>query len=159
MQLIIAGKLTQIIKAKNNMRRAKVLFTSVILACVLLVCAVFIGNSKTQVYAFSNSDLCEYPSSITYQGFDLSNLLPFRDYAESQGYVFDDASTMDTFVENYHDIYQQAMDLGLIIAIDNDILLYEPSLFQPFFKAGDNVDEDNNFGHQMIARQAYMKMH
>lgn len=70
-------------KGKNKMQKINVLFKNTFLGCIQSLFFVAYNNSRVKTYANSNPDWDNSSSSITYHGFDLSNLLPFRDYAVS----------------------------------------------------------------------------
>jgi len=103
------------------MKKLKFVAVGIFAICLLAtLCIMGIGEQTGQANAYSaNNDETRY----TYYGYDLDNLLPFRDFAKSLGYVFTDLSTHEEFAENFMAIYWGAIELGIIVPLENDILL------------------------------------
>jgi hypothetical protein len=134
------------------------------LAVLMVVCllatatlAVFFGarTNVVQAHASAPQQNENYGTSLTKSGYNLDNLIPFRDFAESRGFIIEDEQSLNDFAENFFDLYNEAMEFGIIVPLDKDILMPEFSLIQPMWGAGKTIDSDNTGGHQRIAREAY----
>lgn len=127
------------------------------LLCLIALCiAVAIGGGNTlSSSASAENKNIKKSQDYLYHGYDMGNFQAFCNYLNSLGYELDDI--LNFTVEDYLQVYWEAMDLGIITPLENDYLLAKIPKIEPLW-GGTNAKDYEKYTastHQFIADKAY----
>lgn len=101
---------------------------------IAIGCAnIFSANALTENRGNSNTE-----QTHQYHDYDMDNFQVFFDYLNSLGYDLNDIADISS--QDYLQSYWKAMDLGIIIPLENDFLLAKMPKNEPFW-GGNNSKE------------------
>ena len=166
--------MTRLIKT-TGVGMAVVMFALVISVMILEIqfktVAVQANNHISNISTESsehNLTQCQIEELFTgqWKGFDMDNLLPFVKYLESIGYDTENADVMKEVINNIWVLHSQALAAGVIMPLENDIILAAFNPIEPLWSGGDKWYNANRrpvlfnpnehySTHQRIAQEAF----